>query len=454
MSDQAAAPVVDEALYQQSLQELKSPRPWTMSSLLFSILMVVFVAGLFFDLRSVTGVLLLVAAVAFHEAGHALGMRLFGFRDIQMFFIPFFGAAVSGHQRGAAAWKEAVVSLLGPLPGLLLGLALVVGTTVQPYPSALAIRLASALLWLNAFNLMPLGFLDGGRFLERLLFSRHRVLEVSFRAVGYLVLALVAFRFAMPMLGVFAALSMLGLPSHWKLLTEAATLRKQYPSIDPDPERIGEAESRALFFAAQTSVSVQSSERPADLARAMESILVTTRRAPRLLATLGLLVVYALALAVTVFGIIGLSFQDGPVEWKKVGGPGWHAEFPRAPIESPASSSAPVGAPTARWSTVVGGAERFSVEVTAGAEDGAWMEARVDTLARVAHLERVRVRPVAFGDHTGAEYELAVPQRVMRARLVAVDGTRYIVTASAPKWGENQRRFLESFALGDSTTRR
>ncbi len=71
----AAAPTIDEALYQQSLERLKAPRPIGITSVVFTILLLVFVASVFVDLRSIEGVVLLVAAVVIHEAGHAVGMR-------------------------------------------------------------------------------------------------------------------------------------------------------------------------------------------------------------------------------------------------------------------------------------------------------------------------------------------------------------------------------------------
>src|SRR5262249_57137277 len=52
-------------------------------------------------------VLLIVAVLFFHESGHYLGMLWFGYRDLQMFFIPFFGAAVYGRKEGAPHWHHA-----------------------------------------------------------------------------------------------------------------------------------------------------------------------------------------------------------------------------------------------------------------------------------------------------------------------------------------------------------
>ena len=341
MSEPAAAPVIDESLYQQALEELRSPRPMMrVTSLLFTVLMLVFVAGLFIDLKSVTGVVVFVAAIAVHEAGHALGMRLFGFRDIQMFFIPFFGAAVSGRERGAPAWKEAVVSLLGPLPGLLAGIALLILASRQPLPAALPFQVAGALIWLNAFNLLPLGFLDGGRFLERVLFSRHRVLEVAFLLVGSLLLALLALAGRMYVLGLVVVLSLMGLPARWRILTASAKLREALPSPDPDPEWLDEPGNRAVFLAAQAALRYPANQRPADVALTMESILKATKRPPGALANLGLLLVFAFGLFSAAVGVIWLSIPLGPVAWRTVQKPGWRAEFPRAPLEARASMGA------------------------------------------------------------------------------------------------------------------
>src|SRR5262245_26006745 len=45
---------------------------------------------------SLTNLFILVPVLLFHEAGHWVAMRAFGYRNLRMFFIPFLGAAVSG----------------------------------------------------------------------------------------------------------------------------------------------------------------------------------------------------------------------------------------------------------------------------------------------------------------------------------------------------------------------
>ncbi len=68
--------------------------------------------------------LALVVILLVHESGHALLMRAFGYRDMSMFFVPFVGAVVTGVASELPAWKQALVLLAGPVPGLLVGLGI------------------------------------------------------------------------------------------------------------------------------------------------------------------------------------------------------------------------------------------------------------------------------------------------------------------------------------------
>jgi hypothetical protein len=73
---------------------------------------------------------LLLLAVAFHELGHLAGMWIFGYRDLQILFIPAFGAMTTGIKTQAPPWQRAVVAFLGSMPGLILSCALLL--TLQP----------------------------------------------------------------------------------------------------------------------------------------------------------------------------------------------------------------------------------------------------------------------------------------------------------------------------------
>jgi hypothetical protein len=115
-------------------------------------------------------------------------MRLFNYQNVRMFFIPFFGAAVAGRNRSVEGYKEAIVILLGPLPGIVLGAA--VGVAGVAYGSELLNSAATLLLIINGFNLLPFLPLDGGRLLHLVLFSRQAWLEAIFRVVTGGLLAL------------------------------------------------------------------------------------------------------------------------------------------------------------------------------------------------------------------------------------------------------------------------
>lgn len=133
--------------------------------------------------------LCLVPILFFHELGHWVAMKIFGYRNMKMFFIPMFGAAVSGVNRTVAGWKKAIVSLAGPVPGILLGTWLAAVATLTHIT---ALRMPALLLIaLNVLNLVPMLPFDGGRFLYVTLFSRSRWLDFAFRlvAIGGLIAA-------------------------------------------------------------------------------------------------------------------------------------------------------------------------------------------------------------------------------------------------------------------------
>jgi Zn-dependent protease len=439
------APVVspDEALYQQARQELAAPKPLRVTGLVFIALFLFFVAGVFRDLKSASGILVLLLVIVFHEAGHAAGMRLFGFRDVRMFFIPFFGAAVSGRSRGVAAWKEALVSLLGPLPGIIAGIVIYIVMQRQPFPWS--VNLVQSLLLLNGFNLLPFGFLDGGRFLERVLFSRHRVLEVGFQAIGCLLLGVLAIRASLYMLGFFALFTVTRLPLRWRTLTVAAKLRKAHPGLVPDPDNLGDGEGRTVFGAARGLLPLPAGDQPAPVARSMEAILDGMKRAPGALASIGLLFIYGVGLLAATFGIVLIAGDTRSASWQPFQQANWSAEFPATPSRHQPRSGPEAGGEV--WRAVIEGTERFTVSITAGGDDGKWQDAARDQLVKETGLRLESDRPFELDGHPGRELALASPRRVLRGRLVAVGGRRYMVTASAPRWGDNQQRFFASFLV-------
>ncbi len=109
-----------------------------------------------------------------HEAGHAIAMRAFGYRDIMMFFIPFFGAAVAGTAKDMPAWKQIIVLLAGPMPGLLAAAGFLLYSEHYPFETGSLDfnKIAVIALAVNLSNLLPVTPLDGGKLLEVSVFSR------------------------------------------------------------------------------------------------------------------------------------------------------------------------------------------------------------------------------------------------------------------------------------------
>ena len=110
---------------------------------------------------------LILAAITLHEAGHAVAMRLLGYRDVHVFFVPLLGAMTVGRSMTTTVRDRLAVLLAGPVPGL--WLAVVLFVIDQAYAPATLLRMSAlALLILNGLNLLPFTPLDGGRALEAL----------------------------------------------------------------------------------------------------------------------------------------------------------------------------------------------------------------------------------------------------------------------------------------------
>jgi stage IV sporulation protein FB len=151
----------------------------TLSSLVLYALLYYFV---FRDLRSI---LLLLLVIIVHEGGHYLAMRTLGYRDIKLFFIPFFGALISGNYEGITPFRRALMILAGPLPGIMAGAACLLWVDVELHP--LIHRSGLLFLLLNLFNLLPVKPLDGGQLLFTAFPRRARMVQLVFMITAMLV---------------------------------------------------------------------------------------------------------------------------------------------------------------------------------------------------------------------------------------------------------------------------
>jgi tetratricopeptide (TPR) repeat protein len=227
----------------------KAPKPLGSMGLLLGSIALFAVFNWLQGRRDMTIVHLIVVALL-HEAGHFVGMRVFGYRNVKMFFIPLFGAAVSGRRYGAPAWQEAVVLLLGPLPGLFLALFLAAGGFV-PSPDHWLSTFTTMLIVINAFNLLPIKPLDGGRLLDVLFFARQPLLAVGFQVLTFVCLAglvwIIDDIIARLINGGIAAFMLLTLRSTYNSAVWARRVRETPMNLPDTIEGMAEPERRTLF---------------------------------------------------------------------------------------------------------------------------------------------------------------------------------------------------------------
>lgn len=149
---------------------------------LFSIVLFVLTFSLITDdyvlISIILGVLLL------HEGGHFLMMKLFNYEELNMLFIPFFGAMVLGRKDKYSQVETALMVIAGPLPGILIGASLLIYQWITP--DYLSIQLGVLLVGLNVMNLIPVDPLDGGRLVRTLFFRRYELIQFVFSILSSL----------------------------------------------------------------------------------------------------------------------------------------------------------------------------------------------------------------------------------------------------------------------------
>lgn len=245
---------------------------------------------------------LIIAILFVHELGHYLAMRWFGYRDLRMFFIPFFGAAVSGRKYNVPGWKMAIVSLMGPVPGIFLGtfsgvFAAVVGNHWLAEASMLAVII-------NASNLLPVFPLDGGRFWNDVVFCRHHTLELIFKIFA----ALAAFGATLAGLGKFwiflGVVTLVGAPTVTMQGKIVQSLRRKgFEALSSEDDTLPRELGDSIFDEISQSMKGLSPKAMATIAlRIFERL---NARPPSALESIGLCALYFIAI---IASIVGFAF--------------------------------------------------------------------------------------------------------------------------------------------------
>ena len=123
--------------------------------------------------------LALIFAVVIHEFGHVAAFRVCGHDDARFRLVPLMGGVAISSQQPASADRAVFITLMGPaicIAPMVLCFALF--DVLSQSESIVALELANFLYIqglvlgaLNFFNLLPLWPLDGGKIVQRLVFT-------------------------------------------------------------------------------------------------------------------------------------------------------------------------------------------------------------------------------------------------------------------------------------------
>ena len=177
----------EEVVKPEPEEAVPSKNTWW-ATLLSLLLYIVVYYALFSNFRHI---FLLVVVILIHEGGHYLAMKIFGYKDIRLFFIPLIGAFVSGSSHSATAFQRSLMILAGPVPGIFIGMILFSIFIISG--NQYLFEAAMLFLLLNAFNLLPLSPLDGGQLLQTLYFGTNYTVQTFFTILSVITICVVVY---------------------------------------------------------------------------------------------------------------------------------------------------------------------------------------------------------------------------------------------------------------------
>jgi len=253
-----------------------------------------------------------------HELGHFITMKYFGYRDLKMFFIPMFGAAVSGKETNPGEVKRAIVSLMGPLPGIVIAMISLViyGKTGISFLREYAV----ISFIINGFNLLPFYPFDGGQYFANILFSRNIGFEILFKIFGIFGILYLVFNLKMWILLILVYFILLSLPASKTVAKLTDILRKD--GVKPSDEvKIPEdfiIEMVPRFEKELKSKSINSKKMAALISNVWIKLKIEK---PSIIASIGftLLYVFICFFSLVAFSILSINerFDESKIAWQE-----------------------------------------------------------------------------------------------------------------------------------------
>ncbi len=175
----------DHDFYPQKPELIEHQPKSSLALTIFSIVMFVLVFILLFG-DMLNFIIYLLVVLLIHELGHFAMMKLFGYRNVRMLFIPLMGAFVQGKKSNYSQKQSFIVTIMGPIPGVIIGAVLMwYGNVVHSY---WMVELSSLFLLLNLINLLPLDPLDGGQLFKLYVHKNYELFLMIFALISSLLI--------------------------------------------------------------------------------------------------------------------------------------------------------------------------------------------------------------------------------------------------------------------------
>lgn len=169
---------------------------------------------------TINSFLILCGVILLHELGHMLAMIAFRYRDPQILCVPLLGLAKNDKSGVVANWKQVIIQLMGPLPGIIGAFALL--ALNKHFPIPWIYETAVVMLLLNYLHLLPYMSLDGGRIMRLTVMENFPAGKLLFPLMSAGIFGLAGYYIGEP---AFWALSMIMVASIPFGMREMAVLR-------------------------------------------------------------------------------------------------------------------------------------------------------------------------------------------------------------------------------------
>lgn len=156
----------------------------------FSVVLFILVFMFLFS-NEINFILALVIVLFIHEMGHFLMMKLFGYQNVRMLFVPLMGAFVHGKKESYSQRESLLVVGAGPFPGIIVGFSLMLLS--QQFNSTTMFQIGLLFFFLNIINLVPLDPLDGGQLFKLIVSKNQEKFLMIFSFVSSLLIIGVGF---------------------------------------------------------------------------------------------------------------------------------------------------------------------------------------------------------------------------------------------------------------------